>query len=259
MCGRYANARRRQDLLDAFDIEQDTTSEELPPDYNVAPTKPVYTVLERSRADTVTRELHVARWGLVPSWAKDPGIGSRLINARAETVAEKPAFRRAFAKRRCLVPADGYYEWYAAQGGETTKSGKPRKQPFYIHPADDGMLAFAGLYELWRDPSKDAENAWLWSCTIITTDAPDDLGRIHDRMPMVIRPDHWDTWLDARHTDPDELRGMLAPAMTAGNDTARLVAYPVSTDVNNVRNNGPELREPLPAEGTPDGADGALF
>ena len=258
MCGRYANARRRQDLLDAFDVEQDTTPEELPPDYNVAPTKPVYTVLERSRDDTVTRELHVARWGLVPSWAKDPGIGSRLINARVETVAEKPAFRRAFAKRRCLLPADGYYEWYASEGGEKTaaglsapptKAGKPKKQPFYIHPDDDGMLAFAGLYELWRDPSREGDDAWLWSCTIITTDAPDDLGRIHDRMPMVIRPDRWDAWLDARRTDADELRALLAPAMATGGDTGRLVAYPVSTEVNNVRNNGPELREPLPAEG----------
>jgi putative SOS response-associated peptidase YedK len=253
MCGRYANARRRQDLLDAFFIERDTTPEELPPDYNVAPTKPVYTVMERSRDDTVTRELHVARWGLVPSWAKDPGIGSRLINARVETVAEKPAFRRAFARRRCLLPADGYYEWYAQEDGAKNASGKPRKQPFYIHPGDDGMLAFAGLYELWKDPSREGDDAWLWSCTIITTDAPDDLGRIHDRMPMVIPADRWDAWLDYRSTDPDELRDLLAPAMAAGDGASHLVAYPVSTEVNNVRNNGPELREPLPAEG----ADGA--
>lgn len=249
MCGRYANARRRQDLLDAFDVERDTTPEELPPDYNVAPTKPVYTVLERSRDDTITRELHVARWGLVPSWAKDPGIGSRLINARVETVAEKPAFRRAFVKRRCLLPADGYYEWYASEDGQRTKAGKPKKQPFYIHPEDDGMLAFAGLYELWRDPTREDDHAWLWSCTIITTDAPDDLGRIHDRMPMVVRPDRWDAWLDARRTDTDELRALLAPAMSTAGSSGKLLAYPVSTEVNNVRNNGPELREPLPAEG----------
>ena len=266
MCGRYANARRRQDLVDAFDIEQDTTAEELPPDYNVAPTKPVYAVMERSRDETVTRELHLARWGLVPSWAKDPGIGSRMINARVETVAEKPAYRRAFVRRRCLLPADGYYEWYASEDGEKTSSGvsatpragKPKKQPFYIHPDDGGVLAFAGLYELWRDPGRADDDAWLWSCTIITTDAPDDLGRIHDRMPMVIRPDRWDAWLDAGRTDADELRSLLAPAMNAGEGTSRLVAYPVSTAVNNVRNNGPELREPLPAEGAQASGD-ALF
>lgn len=258
MCGRYANARGRQQLLDTFGVEEDTTGAGLSPDYNVAPTKPVYAVLERGEQETVTRELRVLRWGLVPSWAKDTGIGNRLINARAETVASKPAFRRAFTRRRCLLPADGYYEWYATE--ERTVSGKPRKQPFFIHPRDDGMLALAGLYELWRDPARAEDaDAWLWSCTVITTQAPDELGQIHDRMPMLVEPGRWDAWLDPRHTETERLHGLLAPAMSAGSDAARLTAVPVSTTVNNVRNNGPELIEPLPAEGDGPASDAALF
>ncbi len=134
------------------------------------------------------RELRVVRWGLVPFWAKDTSIGSRLINARAETVATKPAFRRAFARHRCLLPADGFYEW--------EKSGDPkhpRKQPYYIRREDGGVLAFAGLYELWRDKDQpeDDRDSWLWTATIITTRAEDEVGRIHDRMPMVIDPARW--------------------------------------------------------------------
>ena len=132
----------------------------------------------------MARELRVVRWGLVPSWAKDTSIGSRMINARAETVAEKPSFRRAFARRRCLLPADGYYEWQVLAG----EGSKKVKQPYFIYRADGGPLAFAGLYELWRDrqfPDGDPD-AWLWTATIITTSAPDELGQIHDRMPMVI-------------------------------------------------------------------------
>ena len=136
------------------------------------------------------RALVTGRWGLVPSWAKDPSIGSRMINARAETVAEKPAFRRAFAKRRCLIPADGYYEWYTPTDptAPVGRSGKPVKQPFFIHPADGSSLAMAGLYEWWRDPSRDEGDpeAWRLTCTVITTDAADEIGRIHDRMPMTI-------------------------------------------------------------------------
>ncbi len=123
------------------------------------------------------------RWGLVPYWAKDRAIGSRMINARAETVAEKPAFRRAFARRRCLLPADGFYEWQ-----QVTGDGGKRKQPYYIYRADGGVLAFAGLYELWRDPAvpEDHPDSWLWTATIITTRAEDEVGQIHDRMPMVV-------------------------------------------------------------------------
>jgi putative SOS response-associated peptidase YedK len=183
------------------------------------------------------------RWGLVPSWAKDPKIGNRMINARMESVAEKPAFRRAFAKRRCLLPADGYFEWY----GET----KGKKQPFFIRPDDGGILAMAGLYELWKDPNA-AEGAdpWLWTCTVLTTSAPDDLGQIHDRMPLLVEKDRYAEWLDPTRDDTDELTSLLVPAAPG-----RLSAYPVSTEVNNVRNNSPRLVEPIPAEGGPDGED----
>lgn len=263
MCGRYASARKRIELLEEFSVQRDKVTEPLRPDYNVAPTKPVYAVLDRAGrtegssgsssgsgrdadqgADAgVARELRVVRWGLVPSWAKDTAIGSRLINARAETVAEKPSYRRAFAKRRCLLPADGYYEWQVLAGEGTKKV----KQPYFIYRADGGPLAFAGLYELWRDrqfPDGDPD-AWLWTATIITTSAPDELGQIHDRMPMVIRPESWSDWLDPANTEPGDLQALLAPAMAGG-----LATYPVSTAVNSVRNNGPELIEPLPADRT---------
>jgi len=252
MCGRYASARSRIELLEEFVVERDRTDEPLKADYNVAPTKPVYAVLTRApRPDSETggtgesgkaeRELRVVRWGLVPSWAKDVSIGSRLINARAETVAEKPAFRAAFARRRCLLPADGYYEWQAPPAGT-----KGKKQPYFICKPDHGVLAFAGLYEFWRDkslPADDPAAAWLWTATIITTSAPDELGEIHDRMPMVIDPASWADWLDPGNTDVADVRSLLAPAQSTG-----LINYPVATLVNSVRNNGPELLEQVDAE-----------
>lgn len=298
MCGRYASARDASELLEKFLVQRDATDEPLEPDYNVAPTKPIPAVLTRrprteraaggAAAGTAEgaargsdggtdggtdgstdgaerrpeRQLRVVRWGLVPSWAKDIKIGSRLINARVETAHEKPAFRRAFARRRCLLPADGYYEWYVPEREKDKK--RPRKQPFLIRPADGGILAMAGLYELWRDGSvPDGEpGAWVWSATVITTQAEDDLGRIHDRMPMLVEPQGWDAWLDPELTDPEEVRALLVPAApshdgsgagrrVAGGDGGRvpprrLDAFPVSTAVNNVANNGPELMDPLP-------------
>src|SRR5579859_5765400 len=260
MCGRYASARKRQDLLEEFRIDRDRVTDELEPDYNVAPTKPVYAVLTRSQREPegdgapdrgpagsggpdVARELRVVRWGLVPFWAKDPSIGSRMINARVETVDAKPAFRRAFAKRRCLLPADGFYEWLKVED-----QGKARKQPYYIHPADGGPLAFAGLYELWRDKSvpDDHPQAWLWTAVIITTSAKDEVGRIHDRMPMVIDPARWGDWLDPASTDAAHVHALLAPAAASG-----LTSYPVGKDVNYVRNNGPGLIEPLAGDPAP--------
>jgi|SRR5215472_4822286 len=244
MCGRFASARKRQELLEEFRIERDRVTEALQPDYNVAPTKPVYTVLTRGKrgadSEDVARELRVMRWGLVPSWAKDPSIGSRMINARAETVDSKPSFRRAFARRRCLLPADGFYEWLKVE-----EQGKARKQPYFIHPADGGILAFAGLYELWRDKSlpDDHPQAWLWTTVIITTRAEDEVGRIHDRMPMVIEPARWGDWLDPANADSSQLHALLAPAASG-----MLASYPVSTLVNSVRNNGPALIEPLPPQ-----------
>jgi len=245
MCGRYASARSRIELLEEFAVERDRVDEPLPPDYNVAPTKPVYAVMTREAKDqpgaAPERELRTVRWGLVPFWAKDISIGSRLINARAETVSEKPAFRAAFSKRRCLLPADGYYEWQQPPAGT-----KGKKQPYFISRPDHAPMAFAGLYELWRDRSvpdpaagpaaANDQAAWLWTTTIITTSAPDELGEIHDRMPMVIDPASWSDWLDPGNTDVADVRALLAPAQSTG-----LINYPVAALVNSVRNNGPEL------------------
>jgi putative SOS response-associated peptidase YedK len=242
MCGRYASTRGRQELIDFFDIDDDDDDdegEELEPDFNVAPTKPVPVVLTRE-----VRELHVARWGLVPFWAKDVSIGARLINARIETAHEKPAFRRSFALHRCLVPADGYYEW------ETTEEGG--KQPHFIRPADGNVLPMAGLYAVWRSP--EAPGGRLLSCTVITTEATDDVGRIHDRMPMLVEPERFAAWLDPALTHPDEVRSLLVPAAEG-----RLESYPVSTAVNKVTNNGPELVAPALRMGISSPAPLTLF
>ena len=275
MCGRFASARKRIELLEEFGVQTDRAGTDLRPDYNVAPTKAVYAVLTRhgkpeeqapaeqpaaqpapaatekasdkagkkAKAESrdtgpAERQLRVVRWGLVPYWAKDPAIGSRMINARAETVSEKPAYRRAFARRRCLLPADGFYEWQ-----QVVEEGRKRKQPYFIHRADGGPLAFAGLYELWHDKSRPEEDddAWLWTTTIITTTATDEVGQIHDRMPMVIDPASWQDWLDPDNNDVAGVRQLLVPAVAG-----RLTSYPVSTAVNNVRNNGPELLDAVP-------------
>jgi putative SOS response-associated peptidase YedK len=255
MCGRYATARKRQELLDEFQIRLDATEDALEADYNVAPTKSVPAIIERrprpeseapDAAGEVVRQLRAVRWGLVPSWAKDVSIGSRLINARVETVHEKPSFRKAFAQRRCLLPADGYFEWYTSQ----TTGAKPSKQPFFIRPKDGKIMAMAGLYERWRSP----DGEWVWSCTVITTEASDDLGRIHDRMPMIVPTEQWSAWLDPATTQPDEVRGLLVPAMTG-----TMEAYPVSKAVNNVRNNGSHLIRPLPDGDISGEYSGTLF
>ncbi len=246
MCGRYARAKDKASLVEEFAIE-DVPQEDLPADYNVAPTKRVYIVAERA-ADgdhpQPRRSLAIAKWGLVPSWAKDPGIGSRLINARVETAADKPAFRRAFAKRRCLVPAEGFYEWYESHDPPTPvgRSGKPLKQPFFIHSADGRSLALAGLYEFWRDSSAGQEAPWLMTVTILTTTASDAVGRIHDRMPLPLPEAVWQDWLD-----PSADREAVTAALTA-HTAEDLTAYPVTTAVNNVRNNGAHLLDPMPAE-----------
>jgi len=247
MCGRYAASRSPDDLVEEFDIAA-LPEVRLAPDWNVAPTKDVYVVVERRPRDSEgvpsaavepTRQLQVMRWGLVPGWAKDPAIGSRMINARMETVLEKPAFKRAFAKRRCLVPADGYYEWYTPIDGPKGRGGRPLKQPFYIHPADGGVLAMAGIFEFWRDPTRteDDPRAWLMTTAVLTTDAEDAVGQIHDRMPLFVEREHWDDWLDPDiDGSTSDLADLLIPA-----STGKLDAYPVSTAVNNVRNNGPDL------------------
>jgi putative SOS response-associated peptidase YedK len=247
MCGRYASSRRPEDLVEEFEIDKVEAKETLVPDYNVAPTKKVYGVLQRPPAkeqpEVTERQLRILTWGLVPFWAKDPTIGNKMINARMETVHQKPAYRKAFASRRCLLPADGYYEWYATE--QRTKSGKQLKQPFFIHPADGGVLAMAGLYEIWRDPTREDDDParFRWTCTVLTTTAEDSVGHIHDRMPLLVEPDRWSAWLDPAAADPESLKRLLVPAAPG-----RLEAYPVSTEVNSVRNNGAQLLEPLDVE-----------
>lgn len=261
MCGRYASAKDPDALVAEFEVEESLVDKPLHADYNVAPTKRVYAVMSRQPEGApdeapAERQLRVVRWGLVPSWAKDRSIGSRMINARSETVAEKPAFRRAFGKRRCLLPADGYYEWYTPTGDNVplTSRGKPVKQPFYIHRADGHSLAMAGLYEWWHDKSgeRDDPEAWLLTATIITTSATDAVGRIHDRMPVVIAESDWERWLDPTVGERTVVEQLMVPAQSS-----QLAAYPVSVRVNSVRNNGPELVDPLPLEEAAPGTVGA--
>ena len=227
MCGRYASTRRDGDLLRDFQVASVVDQEPPPPSWNVAPTDSTRIVLERLVNDLPDRQLRTLSWGLVPSWAKDPKMGAKLINARSETVTTKPAFKAAAAKRRCLVPADGYYEWMVAEDG---------KHPMFLH--GDGVLGFAGLYESRRD--FDDPDAWLRTYTILTCTATDELGHIHDRSPVVVPRELTDAWLDPTMTDPDTVRDLIA-AMPE----PRLHAYEVSTAVNSVRNNGPGLIEPI--------------
>lgn len=224
MCGRYALSLAGEDLADFFEIDE--VAAPLPgPDYNIAPTDPVVAVHERIRDGHRSRILAPVRWGLVPSWAKDTSGAARLINARAETAAQKPAFRRAFAARRCLLPADGYYEWRPAESA----AGKPFKQPYFIRPVTGEPLVMAGLYEYWRPP----QGEWLTTVTILTTSAEDELGRLHDRMPLTLARENWSAWLDP------ELGAEAAGLLQA--PVQDLEFFRVSTLVNKVSNDGPEL------------------
>lgn len=238
MCGRYVVSQSPDELAEEFGVDRIDVRERLEPDWNVAPSKDVYAVVTRRRRSAEgpqerQRRLVSLRWGLVPSWAKDPAMGNRLINARVETASEKPAFRRAFATRRCLLPAEGFYEWRGEKKG--------KRQPFYIRPRA-GVLAMAGLYEIWRDPTRpvDDPHAFLWTMVVLTTDAVDQLGEIHDRMPLLVGPDQWQDWLDPDVDDVPQLRSLLTPAVPGVLD-----AYPVSTEVNRADNNGPHLIEPI--------------
>ena len=224
MCGRYVSATPPDQIAAYFDAEAPEAV--LEPSYNVAPTKDVYAVL----SDGTTRHVDAFHWGLVPLWAKDAKIGSKMINARAETLAEKNAYKSAFKKRRCLIPADGFYEWQ--KNAADPKKGK--KQPFYIHRPDGEPYAFAGLWEVWRGPDKDQEP--MRSCTIITTTPNSEMAKIHDRMPVILPPSAWDTWLDRDIDDLEVLGKLLVPA------APEIIAmHPVSTEVNNVRNDGEQL------------------
>jgi len=240
VCGRYVSVQSRASLLEYFNAMP--VGPELSESYNVAPTNTVYGVLEHPPKDdegsgNVGRQGRDLRWGLVPSWAKDIKIGSRLINARVETLSEKPSWRSAFRRRRLIIPARGYYEWTPRE-----HDGKVTKQPFYIHPAGDEPLAFAGLYELWRDHAKadDDPDRWLWSAVIITTAATGPAGEIHDRTPVILPPDRVDAWLDPQRTEPGQVYEVLDDIVME-----QLDVRPVSTEVNRVGRDGPQLIKSL--------------
>jgi putative SOS response-associated peptidase YedK len=231
MCGRYVLAAPADQLAEEFHVDA-VKADDLGPRYNVAPTDEVYAI---AISRDGLRQLGTFKWGLVPTWAKDPSIGSRMINARAETVSSKPAFKRILQKRRCILPADGFYEWQRL--GEEGK--KQRKQPFFIRRRDGKPLAMAGLWEVWK-PRDDPAADWLRSATIITGEPNELVGRLHDRMPVILPEGAWDTWLDKENEDVDALLKLLVPY-----PADLLEAYPVTTLVNKVQNDGPELIEPL--------------
>lgn len=257
MCGRYASSSRPEDLVEEFEVDDDRTGQtsrsilatpQNPPagrpDFNVAPTKQAPVVLTRAvRGDAEAppvRQLRLLTWGLVPSWSKDIKVGLRMTNVRSETLLDK-SFARAAAARRCLVPADGWYEWQVSPNAVDGK-GKPRRQPFFIHRSDGAQLAMAGLYEFWRDKSlaEDDPDAWLTTYTIVTTAAEPGLDRIHDRQPLVLERADWVDWLDPAQNDLSAVRAHLEFS-----EPGRFDAYPVSTAVNSSRNNGEQLLRPV--------------
>lgn len=260
MCGRYAASARPDELIEAFDVDDDRTgamsrtllkNPQSPPagepDWNMAPSKQAPVVLTRAPRGVdepapPRRQLRLLTWGLVPAWSKDLKMGLRMTNARAESVLGNGAFAQAARARRCLVPAEGWYEWQVSPTALDAK-GKPRKQPFFIHRADGEPVAFAGLYEFWRDQEVDADdpNAWLTTFTIITTAADPGMDRIHDRQPLVLEREQWEHWLDPDETDPEVVRTFLEFSAPG-----RFQAHPVGRGVGATRNNGRGLLDPAP-------------
>lgn len=245
MCGRYVSATPPDELAAYFgaSVADVLADGGLAPSYNVAPTNDVYAVIEGPAGPVLT----VMHWGLVPMWAKDVKIGAKMINARSETLASKAAYKHAFRKQRCLIPADGFYEWKLLEGQLTAK-GRPAKQPMYITRLDGEPLAIAGLWERWRDPSDPSADV-LHSATIITTSANATMAPIHDRMPVILPASRWHEWLDPQNNDLTVLSGLLVPA-----PDDLLATTPVSTAVNNVRNKGAELIEPATVADAPEGS-----
>lgn len=234
MCGRFVLATPPAALADHFAVDEVRGGTD-GPDYNVTPRREVVVVAESGG----TRVLDIVRWGLVPPWAKDVSVGDRMINARAETVATSNAYRRAFARRRCIVPADGFYEWKRIGGPPS----RPRKQPWYFRRRDGAPLAFAGLWESWRDPAGGEDAPRLRTCTIITTAADAVVGAVHERMPALLADDAWDAWLDPENDDTVVLQTLLGPARDG-----MLEAWPVSRRVNTPASNDAELVVPVPEE-----------
>jgi putative SOS response-associated peptidase YedK len=223
MCGRYRLSRRKQIIEEHFDTV--TGEEDWTPRYNIAPTQPVPII--RQHPKEPRRELSLVRWGLIPSWAKDPSGAARMINARSETAATLPAFRDAMKSRRCIVPADGFYEW--------KRAGKTR-QPFCFEVHDGELFAFAGLWERWKQP----DGTWVKTCAILTTTPNAVTAAIHDRMPVILNADSYDLWLDPGMTDVGAASELLKPC-----DATTMRCYPVSTRVNQVANDDTECSAPV--------------
>jgi putative SOS response-associated peptidase YedK len=246
MCGRFVAAASPTLLAERFHVDEQRATDG-DADYNVAPRADILVVRDRRDTDPVTRVLSRLRWGLVPTWAEDPAMGDRMINARAETVMSKPAYRRSFAKRRCIIPADGFYEWRRLPAEPGSSTG--RKEPTFIRRRDREPLAFAGLWSVWKVPEQLAgtlggDDGWLRSCAIVTTRANQLLTPIHDRMPVVLPEAAWDQWLDPR-PDPtaeelDALAGLLVPAPDDWFE-----AYAVSPRVNQVVDHDSDLVLPV--------------
>lgn len=229
MCGRYTQIRTWSELVALYRITVQTPPPNLPPRYNIAPTQSVPIVRQGNGPNA--RELALVRWGLLPAWAKDASIGYKMINARAETVDQKPAFRQSLRKRRCLVVADGFYEW-RLEGSQ--------KQPYYLTLPANRPFAFAGLWERWRSPEGGDP---IESCTIIVCEANPSVRPIHDRMPVILEPDSFDPWLDAK-AEPAAIKDLLKPY------NGPLVTVPVSPLVNNVRNDDPVCIQPIATSNT---------
>jgi putative SOS response-associated peptidase YedK len=224
MCGRFRVARSKEILEEAFDAEDSLSPGEWQPRYNVAPGQPVVAVVQNSAnqyAERTVRRLTQLRWGLVPAWAKDAAVGHKMINARAETAADRPAFCEAMRRRRCLIPADGFYEW--------KRAGK-EKLPYCFTLADDAVFAFAGLWEQWRSPQGQA----VESCTILTTSPNEWVRDVHDRMPVILPQEAYDLWLDPGFTRVEEMQPLLRPYAGA------MRRYRVSSRVNQVKNDDAE-------------------
>ena len=229
MCGRFARYSLSRELERHFNALPPPFA--LQPSYNIAPTQEIPVIVQIEDA----RHIKKRHWGLVPFWAKDISIGSRLINARAETVAAKPAFKAALKDRRCLIPANGFYEWKGEAG---------RKQPYYLFLPSGEPFAFAGLYEVWEDKMASSEAGPFKSCTRITTDAGESVKDIHDRMPLILKPEAYDEWLDPAKRDPAEIEELMRSMCVKD-----LKYYPVSKLVNRVENNSKECMEPYKESG----------
>jgi putative SOS response-associated peptidase YedK len=232
VCGRFVSSSSAQRIAEHFGATFEGV--EHSPQYNLAPTCDILGVVENDGG----RKLESFHWGLVPTWATERSIGRRMINARSETLTQKTSFRDLFRTRRCIIAMDGFYEWRPGNpAGELNAARKPVKQPVYARPRDEQPLAVAGLWTVWRDPQHEPD--WLHSATVITTSANATMAAVHDRMPVILPAEHWEQWLDPSFQEMTELSALLVPA-----PEELLVLDEVSSAVNNVRNQGPQLIEP---------------